>query len=190
MNADHESKSLPLTANRRNVLLGATGLAAAAMVGSALGDNAGVAQAQGRPTNLQIEGLIGDMGPFEVTSFSWGVSNTGSASGGGGGGAGKVRFKDLTLKKYADAQTPRIQFACASGQHIESAVINLADNRGNSILRYELADVIVADSHIDVASTSDAPVEEVALVFQEVRMMVGSQGYHWNSDTNSGGEIP
>jgi type VI protein secretion system component Hcp len=190
MSADHDGKSLPLTANRRNVLLGATGLAAAAMVGSALGDNAGVAQAQGKPTNLQIEGLIGDMGPFEVMSFSWGVSNTGSASGGSGTGAGKVKFKELTLTKYADAQSPRIQFACASGQRIESAVINLTDNRGNSILQYELVDVTVAHSDIDVGGASDAPVEEVALAFGAVRMMVGNQGYQWSQETNSGGVLP
>jgi type VI secretion system secreted protein Hcp len=190
MSADHDGKSLPLTANRRNVLLGATGLAAAAMVGSALGDNVGVAQAQGKPKNAQIEGRISDIGTFEILSFSWGISNAIDIASGGGAGAGKAKFKELTLVKRMDVHSPKIQLACASGQHLQTAVINLIDNRGNSILQYELIDVAVAHSDIDVADASDAPVEEVALAFGEVRMMVGDQGYEWSQETSSGGALP
>ena len=52
---------------------------------------------------------------IEVLSFSWGVTNSGSASSSGGTGAGKSTPNDLTIVHAIDRATPRLLHACATG---------------------------------------------------------------------------
>ena len=43
---------------------------------------------------------------IDVLSWSWGLSNSGSAHTGGGAGAGKVNGQDLSFTKYVDSASP------------------------------------------------------------------------------------
>src|SRR6478736_324536 len=72
---------------------------------------------------LELDGIKGESkdeahaGAIEVSSFSWGVTNS-TTLGGGGGGAGKATFKEFTITKKTDASCPELFIRCATGEHI------------------------------------------------------------------------
>jgi type VI secretion system secreted protein Hcp len=107
---------------------------------------------------------------IEVLSFSWGVSNSGSAGApGGGGGAGKATFQDLSIVHSIDKATPELLKACATGLHIKDATIThrKAGKGQQEYLIIKLNDVtITAVSH---AGAEDQPyAESVSLKFAKV----------------------
>lgn len=188
MTASHD-ESLPLTPNRRNVLLTATGLAAAALVGSSVADNSNAAQAQGNPKAAQISCLVEGLAPFDVLSFSWGMAMQ-VASGGSGGSAGAVIFGQFTMAKNLDGQTPAIQLALAQGKHFPTAIVTFAGAKGVATFSYEFTNVIFTSSQVSAAASGNSSAESLSVAFDAVTMMHGATGYTWNADTNSGGPIP
>jgi len=62
-------------------------------------------------------------GTIEIDSFSWGATNSGSASSGTGGGSGKVSFQDVHFTTSVSKASPLLMLACASGQPIKKAVL-------------------------------------------------------------------
>src|SRR5207253_10360457 len=60
---------------------------------------------------------------IEVVSLSWGESNPGGTGRGGGGGAGKVSMQDFHFTMRLNRASPLLAKACATGQHIKSAVL-------------------------------------------------------------------
>jgi len=78
---------------------------------------------------LEIDGIKGEStdkkhkDTIEISSFSWGMSQTGSFSSGGGGGAGKVSFQDLHFTTKINKASPLLAKRCATGQHIKKATL-------------------------------------------------------------------
>ena len=78
---------------------------------------------------LKIDGVDGEStddkhkGEIDVESFSWGVTQTGTAAAGGGGGTGKVIMQDIHFTKFLDKATPKLWLKCATGEHIKQAVL-------------------------------------------------------------------
>lgn len=66
----------------------------------------------------------GDKG-IDIESFSWGISNSGSASAVGGAGSGKASFSDLSLMKKVDKSSPKLAYSAANGSHFEEAVLHV-----------------------------------------------------------------
>jgi type VI secretion system secreted protein Hcp len=60
---------------------------------------------------------------IDVLAWSWGMSQSGTTHMGSGGGAGKVSVQDLSLTKYYDKASPNLQKACATGKHLDKAVL-------------------------------------------------------------------
>lgn len=131
---------------------------------------------------------------IEVLSFSWGVSNSGTAGPGGGAGAGKATFSDLLIVHKVDKASPVLMTACATGQHLKEATITQrkAGKGQQDYLIIKMNDVFVTN----VASTtaSGAPgSESVALSFAKVAFEYkpfkndGSlgQGVHFKYDVNA-----
>jgi type VI secretion system secreted protein Hcp len=58
-----------------------------------------------------------------LESWSWGETNSGSFHHGQGGGAGKVVMQDFHFQKNVDKSSPKLMLACATGQHIKSAIL-------------------------------------------------------------------
>ena len=79
---------------------------------------------------LKIEGIDGEStddlhkGEIEISSWSWGQSNTGALHG-GGGGAGKVQMQDFHFVMDVSQASPALFLACASGQHIKAALLTV-----------------------------------------------------------------
>ena len=78
---------------------------------------------------LKLDGIDGESTDaqhqdwIEVSSFSWGVSNSIAGSGTGGGGAGKASFQDLHFEQLFDKSSPQVALYCVTGKHIASATL-------------------------------------------------------------------
>ena len=108
---------------------------------------------------------------IEVLSFSWGVTNAGSASQGqgSGSGAGKASFQDLVIVHNLDKASPQLLEACATGQHLKDATIThrKAGKGHQEYLVVKLSDVIVTGVTHGGAAGQPAP-ETVSLAFAKV----------------------
>jgi type VI secretion system secreted protein Hcp len=123
---------------------------------------------------LKIDGIPGESkdakhkDEIDVLAFSWGVSHTRSASG-GGGGAGKAVFEDLLVVARTSKASPKLWLACASGQHIKSAVLTCRKpgKAPFEFLTITLTDVTISSYEID-GSDEELPLDQVALSFAKI----------------------
>jgi type VI secretion system secreted protein Hcp len=60
---------------------------------------------------------------IDVLSWSWGMSNSGSAHQGGGAGSGKVNVQDITLTKYVDSSSRKIMLSRCLGRSRQIAQV-------------------------------------------------------------------
>jgi len=127
---------------------------------------------------LKIDGVEGDStdaqhkGELVVQSFAWAETQAGTIGpGGGGGGAGKVSMQDFHVVTRMSKASPKLFLACASGQHLKSAV--LSGRRGGKeqaeFLKWTLTDVVVTSYHT-AGGTDDAavPMDSVGLSFARI----------------------
>jgi type VI secretion system secreted protein Hcp len=107
-------------------------------------------------------------GEIDVTSWSWGMTQTGSMATGGGGGTGKVSFHDLTFNHNFDKASPILQKACATGDHIKEGTITVrkAGKEQQEFLIIKMNEIIVTS--VAPASGGEAISESVSLQFAKV----------------------
>ena len=134
---------------------------------------------------LKLDGIKGESadakhtGEIDITSFSWGLSQTGIQATGGGGGAGKVAFQDISFIKKTDASSPLLMLNCANGTHIKEGnfVVRKAGGTQLEYLKLKLTDILVS-SFKDHGSISggDIPTESLSLNFAKVEYSYQQQG--------------
>jgi len=139
---------------------------------------------------LKIEGIDGEStddrhkGEIEIQSFSWGVSNAGSMSSGSGGGAGKASFQDMHFTRRLDKASPKLALACATGQHIPSAVLvcrkSGSDGKPVEYYTITLTDLLISSVATGGSSGgTDLPTESFSLNFAKIEwayLPVGPDG--------------
>ena len=126
---------------------------------------------------LKLDGIPGESrdakhkDEIDVLAFSWGVSQSGSSGPGGGGGAGKAVFEDLLVVARTSKASPKLMLACASGQHIKTAVLTCrkAGKGPLEFLKITLTDALVSSYEID-GSDEELPLDQAALSFAKVEM--------------------
>jgi type VI secretion system secreted protein Hcp len=132
---------------------------------------------------LKLDGIPGEStdakhkDEIDVLAFSWGVSQTGSPRpGGGGGGGGKAVFEDLLVVARTSKASPKLWLACASGQHIKSAVLTCRKpgKAPFEFLKITLTDVLVSSYEID-GSDEEPPLDQFALSFAKVETAYTAQ---------------
>lgn len=188
MSTEHEGQLSQFTANRRDVIRTATGIAAAAVAGGALVGTAQQANAQGNPKNARLFCEIGDIGQFEILSFSWGLASEGGDTG-SSAGARRMTKAEIINQLNTSGATPKLQLACAQGKIFPRAVVTQTDNRGTPYLTYTFEDVLVSSAQTTIDKDNGA-IDLVSFSFGSVvRLVVGGQGYEWNFQTNTGGPI-
>ena len=130
---------------------------------------------------LKIEGIDGESldskhkGEIDVTSFSWGVSQTGSAGGGGGAGAGRAQFTGFHFTSSTSKASPKLMLACATGEHIKKAELFCrkagGDGRaGAEFIKLTFEDVLV--SSYNQSGSGDVPADSVSLNFARIMFEV------------------
>jgi type VI secretion system secreted protein Hcp len=131
---------------------------------------------------LRIDGIPGESaddkhkGEIEVETFSWGESQAAAGSSGSGGGAGRVTLHDLHFTAAVSKASPMLMLACASGQHLKSAVVSArrTAKQPADFLTFSLSDVLVSGYAI-TASEDGPPTDSVSLNFSRIQLEYKAQ---------------
>jgi type VI secretion system secreted protein Hcp len=127
---------------------------------------------------LKVDGIAGESadakhkGEIDVLGFNFGVSNETASTGGGGGGAGKAVFDDLVVLARTSKASPLLWLACASGQHVKSAVLTCrrtAVKTQVEFLKVTLEDVTITSYEAD-GGDEERPVDQVALNYGKIEL--------------------
>jgi type VI secretion system secreted protein Hcp len=141
---------------------------------------------------LKLDGVPGEStdskhkDEIEVLSFSWGETQTGSASGGSGGGAGVVQMSDFSFTMRTSKASPLLFLKCASGEHIKEALLTLRKSGGQQLefIKWTLSDLIISNYSIGGASEGDGhPYDQVALNFAKIEFEYTPQKPDGTADT-------
>jgi type VI secretion system secreted protein Hcp len=141
-----------------------------ALIGGAFGNGSAQAartiQAEKAATTLTIEGLDG-ANALDVQSFSWGIENPVTiGSGGGGAGTGKAKLSDLIVERSADAASPGLFRAAATGEHFPSATLEA--RVGKTTLRYTFNLVFVTS--VQHTGGANGIAERLSLTYGSVQI--------------------
>jgi type VI secretion system secreted protein Hcp len=98
------------------------------------------------------------------------------------GWGGQVSFRDLSIGKRIDAATPKLMLSCASGQHIQSALLTArrGGETGVEYLKIKLDVVRVSSVGVGEPGTGGEVTETVTFNFRAVRV-----DYVGQSDTGT-----
>lgn len=129
---------------------------------------------------LKIDGVDGEStddkfkGYIEVTSWSWGQSNSSNLgiSAGSGGGRERVDMQDFHFVAEMSSASSRLQALCASGEHIKKATLTCRKAGGEQepYLVFELAPVLVSSYQVGASAHGDSyPTDQFSLNFGSVK---------------------
>lgn len=126
---------------------------------------------------LKIEGEIDGesqdkthKGDIDVLAWSWGISNAGSFHMGGGGGSGKANFQDISVTKWVDKASAKLQLYCANGDHFTKAELFVRKS-GAKPLEYiviTMEKVLITSISTGGSGGEDKLTENVTLNFASV----------------------
>ncbi len=152
---------------------------------------------------LQLDGIpgesvsIGRRGWIDCQEFNFGASRTHSTV--------KASFQDVTLFKLLDKASPRLVLACAQGQALESAVLEIVRRNETGpirVLQVKCSGVQVKSVDLSAMADGDRPQERVTLSYGAIQWTyteIDSSGQSlkdilasWDLLSNSGGsgELP
>ena len=126
---------------------------------------------------LKIDGIDGESqdathrGEIQLSSWSWGATNTGTMQAGGGGGGGKASMHDFSFSMPVNKATPKLMQKLASGEHIKRAVLTCrkAGKTPQEYLKITFEDIIVSNYSTGGSAGDDAiPDEQIALNFAKI----------------------
>jgi len=126
---------------------------------------------------LKIDGIEGESTDkahgkeIDVLSFSWGETNSGTHAGGGGGGAGKVSMQDFHFVMKVNKASPKLFFACASGQHIKEATLTSrkAGGKQEEYLIIKFSDLLISSYQTGGNSGDIVPTDQISFNFSKMQ---------------------
>ena len=109
---------------------------------------------------------------IDVLSWSWGMSNSGSAHVGGGAGSGKVNVQDLSVTKYLDSSSAPLMLSCCNGKHFDTAVLTVrkAGEKPVEYVTIKLQEVLITSVSTGGSGGEDRLTENVNLNFAKVKV--------------------
>ena len=125
---------------------------------------------------LKLDGIEGESqddthkDEVELLSWSWGETNSGTASRGGGAGAGKVSMQDFHFTAEASKATPKLMLACATGSHIKDATLTCrkAGEKQQEYFIVKMTDVLVSSYQTGGSGGDIVPVDQISLNFAKI----------------------
>jgi type VI secretion system secreted protein Hcp len=110
---------------------------------------------------------------IEILSFNWGVrqQRSGSSSSAGSLSAERADFQEFAVVKPVDKASPLLFLACASGQHLKGATVQLCRAGGDKepYMEYKLSDVMVTSVRPGGNGHGEAlPLEEVQFAYGKI----------------------
>ena len=132
---------------------------------------------------LELDGIKGESADtkhpqtIEVSTFSWGLTQPGSASSGGGGGTGKVSFQDIHFTTNVSKASPPIAQACAAGTHVKKATLFVRKAGGKQGDFYVITlDELIVSSFQSGGGGDQLPSEQFSINFAKIKFEYKEQG--------------
>ena len=135
---------------------------------------------------------------IDVLAWSWGMSQSGTFHTGGGGGAGKVNINDMSVTKWVDIASYALMHACATGQHIDDALLTVRKAGGKEPVEYikiKMEKVMVTSINTGGSGGEDRLTENVSLNFAKVTFTYteqtdkgageASKDFKWDIEANA-----
>jgi type VI secretion system secreted protein Hcp len=130
---------------------------------------------------LKIDGIDGEStdkthpNEIEISSFSWGESNTGGGSTGGGGGKGKAVLQDFHFQMATSKASPNLMLACAVGRPFPQAMLTCRRGGAGGVefLKIKLSDCLVSSYQLGGDNTPqstspNSPTDSLSLNFVKI----------------------
>jgi type VI secretion system secreted protein Hcp len=123
---------------------------------------------------LALDGIQGESqdsvhaNQIDVLSWSWSLTNSGSAHFAKGMGQGKVQVGDIHIVKRVDSATPILMQACTTGTHIANGTLTVRKAGGTSALEYfviKLQNILISSIRTSSDPSSPVLMEDVSLNF-------------------------
>jgi type VI secretion system secreted protein Hcp len=123
---------------------------------------------------LALDGIQGESqdsvhtNQIDVLSWSWSLTNSGSAHFAKGMGQGKVQVGDIHIVKRVDSATPILMQAATTGTHIANGTLTVRKAGGTSALEYfviNLENILVSSVRTSSDTSSPVLMEDVSLNF-------------------------
>jgi type VI secretion system secreted protein Hcp len=109
---------------------------------------------------------------IEVLSWTWGLSQSGSAHHGGGTGTGKVSVRDVSFTKYVDRSTPVLMKYCCKGKFFDQATLYVR-KAGDSPVEYiklELSHGLISSVTNGGSGHDERLTETISLNFKAFKL--------------------
>ena len=126
---------------------------------------------------------------IDISSYSVGASNPTSAGTGTGSGAGKVSVTSVSFQKSIDTATPSLFLSCCSGNHFDSAQIQVLEAGGNAPVAFLVIDFtspFVDSISWGAADGGGKPSESFSFSYQSIKFTYTPQ----NADGSGGTPVP
>jgi len=142
---------------------------------------------------LKITGIEGESPDtkhkkeIEISSFSWGASNSGSAAFGGGHGSGKVSFQDFHFTLKLCKASPKLMLACANGEHIKDAILTCrkAGKEQQEYLIVKFTSVLISSYQTGGSAGDIIPMDSCSFNFNKIEVEYKEQ----KEDGSLGGTV-
>jgi type VI secretion system secreted protein Hcp len=143
---------------------------------------------------LKLDGINGESqdsvhtNEIQLSSISWGVSNSGSGGFGMGSGSSKSSVMDMQVTKTTDLASPNLWAACCSGKSIGDAVLTMRKAGGDAPVEYlvfNLTEVFVTSHTGSGHDGGGIAQESVSLNFSKIKITYTPQ----NPDGSPGASI-
>jgi len=138
---------------------------------------------------------------IEITSYSHGLSQSGSGSVSGSGGLSGARadHQELVCTKMLDKSSPKLALFCSNGAHIGEITVELCRATGDQskFMEYKLTDTLIRSVSVGGGGGSDLPTEQVSFAYGKIEWTYidhdekgktkGNVKANWDLKTNKGG---
>jgi type VI secretion system secreted protein Hcp len=133
---------------------------------------------------LKLDGIEGESqdarhrGEIDVDTYSWGAANpVGHTGTGTGAGSGRVTFQDFSFTAPVSKASPKLFLACASGQHVRSAVLTVRKSgaQQQDFLKVTMTDVTVSGYTQAADGDATVPLDLVTLTFARFQVSYAAQ---------------
>ena len=139
---------------------------------------------------LNIDGIKGESqddkhkDKIHISSFSFGVTNTGTGGSNLGSGGGRSNVQDIHVTKTMDSSSPNLFIACCTGKHFPTATLTVrrAGETPQIYLTYKLTEVYVSSHSVSGAEGGGIAQESLSLNFSKIEMAYTPQ----NADGSAG----
>jgi type VI secretion system secreted protein Hcp len=151
---------------------------------------------------MKLDGIKGEAGDphgahsdsIQVVSWTWGMTQTGSARDLSGMGTARANVHDLSFTKYVDFSTPELMSYCCHGKPIKKALLTCrkpGPKDGPAPLEYmkiEFDDCMITSVSTGGGGAEERLTEHVTVNFQSYHVTYTKQGNDNQPGASSQGE--